>query len=126
IKSFNVWCNKKKAKLQSFVGDKGVSNKINKLLHFRKCWIDDKLHKTSRFIVDYCIEHDIGKIVIGKNNGWKQDTNMGTVNNQKFTSIPHARLIEKIQYKAKLVGIQVELTEESYTSKCDNLALEEM
>ena len=126
IKSFNVWYNKKFAKLQSFVGDKGVSKKIKRLLHFRKCWMEDKLHKTSRFIVNYCVEHDIGKIVIGKNNGWKQDANMGAVNNQKFTSIPHARLIEKIQYKAMLVGIQVELTEESYTSKCDNLALEEM
>jgi putative transposase len=126
IKSFNVWYNKTKAKLQSYVGDKGMSNKIRQLNHFRRCWMDDKLHKTSRFIVNYCVDHDIGKIVIGKNVGWKQEPNLGKVNNQKFTHIPHAKLIEKIQYKAKLVGIEVLITEESYTSKCDNLALEPM
>lgn len=125
MKSFNVWYNKKKAKLQSYVGDK-TSNKIKHLLHYRRSWMDDKLHKTSRFIVDYCVEHNIGKIVIGKNDGWKQDINIGKVNNQKFLSIPHARLLEKIQYKAKLVGIEVLITEESYTSKCDHLALEPM
>lgn len=126
IKSFNRWFNKTKAVFHSFIGSKGTSNRIKKLLHFRNCWIDDKMHKVSRFIIDYCIKNDIGKIVVGKNEHWKQNINIGKATNQKFLNIPHAKLIEKIQYKAELVGIEVVITEESYTSKIDHLAIEPM
>jgi putative transposase len=126
VKSFNQWYNKTRAVLQSYVGDKGMSKRIKNLLHYRNCWMEDKMHKISRFIVDYCIENNIGTIVIGKNDGWKQEINMGNSGNQKFLNIPHARLIDKISHKAKLVGIEVKTTEESYTSKIDHLAGEEM
>jgi putative transposase len=43
--------------------------------------------------------------------------NLGKKTNQNFVQIPHAKLIEMLSYKAKLAGIQVILTEESYTSK---------
>ena len=46
---------------------------------------------------------------------------MGHKNNQEFVHIPHARFIEMLTYKAKLVGIQVILQEESYTSKASFL-----
>lgn len=124
IKSFNQWFNKKKAKLMSFVGDKGTSNKLIQLNNKRNFWIEDKNHKISRFIINYCIENNIGTIIIGKNKQWKNNINLGAKTNQKFVEIPHAKLIDKINYKAKLVGINVIETEESYTSKCDALALE--
>ncbi|MCB0744770.1 MAG: transposase [Ignavibacteriae bacterium] len=125
LKSFNQWYNKRKAKLSSYLkGNRRTSRRISKLIHHRNCWIDDKLHKMSRFIVDYCIEHDIGKIIAGKNTGWKTGINLGTKNNQNFTIMPISRLLEKIKYKAELVGIEFICTEESYTSKCDALALE--
>nr|NCR69217.1 IS200/IS605 family element transposase accessory protein TnpB [Microcystis aeruginosa LL11-07] len=47
---------------------------------------------------------------------WKQEVNLGKVNNQKFVTIPHARLIEMISYKCQLEGISVIIQEESYTS----------
>ncbi len=125
LKSFNHWYNKSKAKLQSFLpANRFKSNKISALTHYRNCYIEDKMHKISKFIIDYCVENNIGTIVIGKNKNWKQDINLGKKTNQKFTELPHARLIDKISYKAELVGIKVETTEESYTSKCDALALE--
>jgi putative transposase len=126
VKSFNQWFNKTRAVLQSYVGDKGMSKRIRNLLHYRNCWMEDKMHKTSRFIVDYCMENNIGRIVIGKNDGWKQQVNLGKRVNQKFLHIPHARLIDKISYKARLAGIEVKTTEESYTNKSDHLAGEEM
>ena len=49
---------------------------------------------------------------------------MGKKNNQKFVEIPFSKLIDKITYKGKLVGIDVQTTEESYTSKVDHLAFE--
>jgi IS605 OrfB family transposase len=108
----------------SFAGGRGTSNRLEKLNNKRNFWIEDKNHKVSRFIVNYCIKHDIGTIIIGKNKQWKNRINIGKKNNQKFVELPHAKLIQKINYKAKLVGIKVVETEESYTSKCDALALE--
>jgi putative transposase len=43
-----------------------------------------------------------------------------------FSITPFNKLIPQIQYKAEEVGIIVILTEESYTSKVDHLALEPM
>jgi len=44
--------------------------------------------------------------------------------NQNFVQIPHARFIAMLTYKAELVGIRVEITEESYTSKASLLDLD--
>lgn len=126
MKSFNHWYNKRKSKLMSYVGNKGTSNKLSKLNNKRNFWIEDKNHKISRFIISYCIEHNIGTIIIGKNKQWKNGINMGRKNNQNFVELPHAKLIDKIAYKAKLVSIKVINVEESYTSKVDHLAFEPM
>ncbi|GHO79254.1 hypothetical protein KSD_70250 [Ktedonobacter sp. SOSP1-85] len=66
----------------------------------------------------------IGTLVIGKNDGWKQEINMGKRNNQQFVQIPFARFIDMLTYKAEMVGIGVILQEESHTSKCSFLDLE--
>lgn len=124
LKSFNQWYNKNLALYKSYVGDRGTSKRLKKLTHYRNCYIEDKLHKISKNIIDHCVQNNIGTIVIGKNKNWKQNINLGSKTNQKFAELPHTRLIDKITYKAKLLSISIELTEESYTSKCDNLALE--
>ena len=59
--------------------------------------------------------------MIGKNDHWKQEINLGKKDNQNFVQIPHSLLIELIQYKANAEGIEVILTEESYTSKASFL-----
>lgn len=46
--------------------------------------------------------------------------------NQKFVEIPFSKLIDKISYKCKLVGINFQVNEESYTSKVDHLAFEKL
>ncbi|HEY7122947.1 MAG TPA: transposase [Ktedonobacterales bacterium] len=61
---------------------------------------------------------------MGKNLLWKQEVNMGKVNNQKFVQIPHARFIEMLTYKAELAGIAVVVQEESYTSQASFLDLD--
>jgi putative transposase len=63
-------------------------------------------------------------LVIGKNDGWKQEVNLGKVNNQKLVTIPHARLIDMISYQCQLVGIKVIIQEESYTSVANFLNLD--
>ena len=152
IKSINQFYNKKRAFLQSELSASGqetkrqgkaigeampapvfwqalspkTSKKLIKVTDWRNKKIDDYMHKASRFVMNYCLEHKIGHIVIGKNDGWKQSINIGKRNNQNFVFIPFDKLIQQIQYKAKLVGIVVTTEEESYTSKCSALDLEEI
>ena len=124
LKSINQYFNKKKAKLMSFIGDKGTSRKIEKLTLKRNNKVKDYLHKASRYIVNQLVSKGTTLLVIGKNDGWKQDINIGKKNNQNFVSIPHAIFIKMLAYKCFLEGIHVKLQEESYTSKCSFLDLE--
>ncbi len=86
--------------------------------------VDRAAFASKNLYIDLLVAEGIGTLVIGKNVGWKNEANMGKKNNQKFVQIPHARLIDMLCYKAKLVGIQVILQEESYTSKASFLDLD--
>lgn len=122
VKSLNHYYNKKKAQLQSLLkGKKQTSKRILRLTFKRNNKINDYFHKASRMIINYCIKHRIGTIVIGYSPGWKQQVNIGKVNNQNFVQIPFDRLIQQIKYKAEEVGIDVKLVDEAYTSKCSFL-----
>ena len=129
IKSINQFYNKKLAEHKSTletVNKKKTSKMIQKLNMKRKHKLDFEFHNLSKKIVDLCVENDVGNIVIGHNVGWKQGVNIGKRNNQNFVEIPFNDLIHKIQYKSEEVGINCVTTEESYTSKIDHLANEEM
>ena len=121
LKSINQYFNKKKAKLMSFIDNKGTSHSITRLSKKRWQKIDDYLHKASRDLIDYAIDTDSGLIVIGENKHWKQGINTGKKNNQNFVSIPYDKFKAMITYKAFDVGIDVIFTEESYTSKSSHL-----
>lgn len=118
VKSCNRWFNKRKSYLQSKL-PKGNFNsrRLNRLSAKRANKIDYYLHKASRQVVNYLVDHKITKLVVGKNDNWKQNINIGKRNNQNFTNVPHAKFIEILTYKAQKEGIEVILTEESYTSK---------
>ena len=126
LKSINQYYNKKQSVLKNYVGGKGTSKKLKRLTHKRNCKVDDYLHKSTRKIINYCIGNDIKNIVVGKNKGWKKNLNIGKVNNQKFVSIPFNKLIYMLRYKGEEVGINLIEQEESYTSKCDALSLEDI
>jgi putative transposase len=126
VKAINQFYNQKKARLQSQLKGSKTSKKIQKLSTKRSLKIEDYLHKASRYIVNHLIENNIGTLVIGHNPDWKQGINMGAKNNQNFVQIPFSSLIQKLQYKAELVGISVIIQEESYTSKSSFLDLDEI
>ncbi|MGK7922324.1 MAG: IS200/IS605 family accessory protein TnpB-related protein [Trichodesmium sp.] len=79
--------------------------------------MNDYLHKASCLIINTLINEKIGTLIIGHNQDWKQKIKLGKRNNQNFVSVPYNKLIEMLSYKAKMVGIDVIITEESYTSK---------
>ena len=115
--SSNIKCN-------NLVNDKGDpiwTTHMNKIALVRKCKIEDYLHKISRTIVNYLVSNHITLLIIGKNDGWKQNTNMRSINNQNFVQIPFNKLISMLIYKCDTVGIKVETVCESHTSKCSFL-----
>lgn len=122
LKSINQYYNKKKSEKQSILGESNNNSKsIDNLSLKRKNKIDNYLHKSSKYIVNYCINNDINTVIIGKNNGWKQKCNLKKKNNQNFIQIPHSRFINMIKYKCERDGINVIIINESYTSKCSFL-----
>lgn len=75
------------------------------------------MNKTVRKIIDYCLDNDIGNIVVGYNETFQKDVKLGKRNNQTFLNIPYGKLREKLEYLCKLYGINFVKQEESYTSK---------
>ena len=82
------------------------------------------MHKSTKILVDKLKQNNVSKVIIGKNDGWKDEINIGSKNNQNFVSLPHAKAIDVLKYKLELNGIQVTVREESYTSKCSLIDLE--
>ena len=124
VKSVNQFYNKRKAELQKQLGHTGTTQRMERMTNKRNRRIDHYMHTVSKRIIDVLVREGIGVLCIGKNNGWKQEANMGKRNNQNFVQIPHARFIAMLTYKAELVGIRVETTEEPYTSKASLLDLD--
>ena len=119
LKSMNQYYNKSLAHYKSItkmLNKQDYSNRQNKLTIKRNAKVNDYLHKTSRFIVNYAKQHSVSVIVIGHNKEWKQNSILSKKVNQHFVQIPFNTLIKQIQYKAEEFGIKVILVEESYTS----------
>lgn len=122
LKSINQYWNKEKSRLQSLLkGDKKTSKRIESITNKRNNKVKDYLHKSSRLLVNFLVSNDISTLVIGYNEEWKQNINIGKRNNQSFVNMPFYTFIQQLEYKCKLEGINIILTEESYTSKCSFL-----
>ena len=120
LKSINQRWNKHKANLQSHLANKS-SKQLELITEKRNNRVKDYLHKSSRKIVNFLVSNKISTLVIGYNEEWKQNINIGRVNNQSFVTMPFKIFVTQLQYKCKLEGINIILTEESYTSKCSFL-----
>ena len=129
LKSTNHYYNKQLATINKEYLKHNIhtGRKLRKLNMKRQFKVNDFMHKASRRIVDFCINHNIGTLYIGLNRGWKQETDMSKQSNQNFVQIPYGSLIQKIQYKCEEIGINVICVNEAYTSKCsflDNESIE--
>ena len=75
------------------------------------------MHKVAKNIVTWCINNEIDTVAIGENKGWKNEVNLGHVNNQNFVQIPFSRFKAMMEYLCSYSGIRLVFQEESYTSK---------
>ena len=132
LKSINQFYNKRLAELKKIYSRQEITvdNKkkqrltgsaVQRLTENRNRKIKDVMHKYSRYIIDYCIRYNIGTIVIGHNDNWKQNIQIGKKNNQNFVQIPFYQLSKMIKYKGEDIEISIIEQDESHTSKCSFL-----
>jgi putative transposase len=129
VKSINHHYNKLKSKYQSQIPTykiRKTTKRLRRIETKRENKINDYFHKASRFIVNQLVSKGVNTLIIGKNNGWKQDTIIGKIGNQNFVQIPFNKFISMLEYKCGLVGIDVKVVTEEYTSKCSFLDNEEI
>ena len=121
LKSINQWYNKQNSYYQSIKDKQNINVKQTHkqycLTNKRNRCVSDYLSKASRLIINYCLNNDIGNIVVGYNETFQKDVTLGKLTNQSFVEIPYGRLRDKLEYLCTLYGINYIKQEESYTSK---------
>ena len=120
LKSFNQWYNKETSKLKSIKDKqkiKGYTKKLYRIVTKRNNRVSDVLHKSCKYIINYCIDNNIDTVVCGMNKDFQRYSNLGKANNQKFTQIPFGKIRNILNYLCELNGINFIEQEESYTSK---------
>ena len=127
LKSKNIYYNYQIGKYQSILAtvnekDKEKksykSNRLTRLRVKRNNIMNDYIHKTTRYIINYCKENNIDTIVIGNNKFQKQNKRKKQIRGLKnFIQVPIKRIIEQLRYKLGYEDIRLIETEESYTSK---------
>ena len=81
----------------------------------------DGINKAAKLIINHCLKYGIGTLVIGWNEGFKTNANLGNLNNQKFVQMPLSTLKSRVKQLCDLHGIRFIETEEAYTSKASFL-----
>lgn len=120
LKSINQWYNKELARLSSIKDKQKIKSYTNRqyaITNKRNNRVSNYMYNAAKLIIDYCIKHKIGNIVVGYNDGFQDRSNLGRVNNQNFVQIPLGKLKSRLEYLSKLNGINFVLQEESYTSR---------
>ncbi|MEH7130994.1 transposase [Neobacillus drentensis] len=129
LKSINQYFNKTISNLQQQNIENGLSkrivtNKMAELWNNRESQINGFISQTVGLLFKKIKEYKIDTVVVGYNAGWKQESDMGKKNNQKFVQIPFQRLISAIENKCLKEGIRFKKQEESYTSKASFLDID--
>ena len=134
MKSQNQWMNKEVARLRhqhsqedqctyeiktkyGLITRKVESHAVQKVFEKRNRQIHAECHNAIMCVIAYMQSCGSNTGIVGKNKYWKQGSNMGKKNNQNFIGLPHALVIEKLQYRAAMEGLVVLTTNESYTSQ---------
>ena len=126
------WFDKEIARLQSIStaqqAAKGVkypkpSKKVLKLYERRWLVQRDFLHKSARFLVDYCVQKGLHTIILGdwtkiRENPDGTPKNWGRKKNAKLHAFPFKQFRKILTYKCALVGIRLIVRSEAYTSQC--------
>ena len=117
LKSKNAYYNKEISRLTGIHMKSTASKyfkcteKINTLIVKRDNYMHNATYQISRIIVNDAIKQKCYTIVIGDLKGIKQHSKI-----KGFVQIPIQKLVNLITYKAELLGVEVNLVKEYYTS----------
>jgi putative transposase len=128
VKSINHFYNKQRAKIKSTYSKhnvKGETKKLYLITQKRNRRVKDYISKTSKKIIDYCLQNKVGTLVVGHNKGWKDQVSLGKRNNQNFVQIPFGLLMNCLRNKCQEFGLIYKEVAEHHTSKCSFLDFEE-
>lgn len=132
LKSINQFTNKEIARIHSAQtilkpNSKVVSSRqIMKVYQKRERRIEHFMYCTASIILQFCLNNNVSKLIIGKNKEWKQEVKLKKKDKQNFIQIPFNSLITKIKEKLSCYGIEVLEQEESYTSKASALDFDKL
>ncbi|NEP24832.1 MAG: IS200/IS605 family element transposase accessory protein TnpB [Moorea sp. SIO3I6] len=121
IKSFNQYWNKQVATRKEGKPQGYWDKWLDRVTRKRNHRVRDGINKAARVIINHCLKHGIKTIVLGWNERFKQNSNMGRLNNQEFVQIPLGKLKDRLSQLCDLYSIHLEVTEEAYTSKASFL-----
>jgi putative transposase len=76
---------------------------------------DHFLHALSKDIVERCVDHNVGTLVVGDPSG-VDDDNWGRHGNKRLDNWAYKRVMNLLDYKARERGIEVEMPDERGTS----------
>lgn len=116
IKSENQWYNKRRADRCSKLTNSKWSKHLDRISVKRYNRVKNYMHHVSKYVIDYCIANDINTVIVGLNETWKQNIELGKRTNQNFVFIPYNLFIKQLQYKCEDNGMIFITTEEGYTS----------
>lgn len=126
VKSINQWYNKRVARLKKGKSQGHWDDELAALSEKRNRQFRDVRNKVARFVVSWCLTNNVGTIVHGWNKGIKNGSQMRKKENQEFVTIPNAAIKDRIEQLAIQCGIRFITQEESYTSKSNFLANDEL
>jgi IS605 OrfB family transposase len=121
MKAMNQLWNKKVSTRKEGKPEAYWDNWLDRVTRKRNHQMRDGINKAAKLIINHCLHYGIGTLVIGWNEGFKANANMGRLNNQKFVQMPLGKLKDRLKQLCELHGIRFEETEESYTSKASYL-----
>ena len=133
VKSVNQRFNKRRSALMSAL-TKGsdsqhsvkYSEQLNALSKKRDSFMRDYFYKCAWYICRYAQAAGVEVIVMGHNEGQKQEIDIKDNANQNFVSIPYTKFITILKTVASKCGIAVVIREESYTSQASLLDMDDI
>jgi putative transposase len=121
MKAMNQLWNKKVSTRKEGKPEAYWDNWLDLVTRKRNHQMRDGINKAAKLIINHCLKSGIGTLVIGWNEGFKSNANMGRMNNQKFVQMPLGKLKDRLKQLCDLHGIRFQVTEEAYTSKASFL-----
>ena len=125
LKSYNKWANDEFIRLEKIKAKqniKATTKKQAKIWSKRNRQINDYYNKAVKILINYCIDHHIGKIFVVYNKTTNKSNFQEKNYSEKFVNLPMKNFKNKLEHKCKIYNIDFIKQEESYTSKSDFLS----